>query len=345
MKDKYNSPDFIGDSLVTTIPVTNGNLDKQRVPWLSNVLLSPSVETSLTDDDESIVNAGMEYQRRGFVPNYYNLQRPKKRGGIVAVTFEMIYADRTKQAIDSAENIGRAIGMEKEYRILKVFLGLVNNFEFSYGNGAETNSSTYHVTAGTLGTWINGLNNQPLQSWNDVNAVEQVFAQMRDPNTGQPIEVDADTIFVMPGQMHNAKHILHATELRTGPGGSTSATGNVTLSDNSLRMYNLITSKFAYKLATNASVVFPKMDLTTGAALSGANATLLWLMGNPKRAFYYRQVEGLQMFQAPPMNPEEFNKDIVLQVKAREYGVAGVSDPFAMVRVFGHSFTDATTAA
>lgn len=355
IREKYKNPEFIGDQLCTTIPVTNGNLDTQKEPWLSDVdSTSMSTLADIDDEDEDQVQAGMPYNRTKFSPNYVLLARPKKSGRICDVTFEMIYADRTRQAYDSATSVAKRLGRRKEYRILKAFLGISVSYTFSFGGAAEAASPTY-VTTNTSTTnaagnrWVNSLNSQPLRTWADLNAAEQLFAQMRDPVTDEPIDIDADMIFVMPANLHNAKHVVHATGLRVGPGGST-ATSNAPLDTvaytaNDLKSYNILTSKYAYKLATTSGVVWPAQDYTDDATTLTATAAQvkdLWFMGNPKAAIYYREVFPLRVVQAPPMNPEEFNRDVVLSVKASEYGVAGVRDPRYLVRAWGHAFETQT---
>lgn len=355
----YNASGFIGDKLVQTIPVTHGNLDTIKEPWLGDIGTPAGLLTSLDDTDEDLVDEGKEYQGSDFQPNYRLLARPKKRGRRCDVTFEMIYADRTRQAYEKANSVGNRVRRSKEYRILKVVAGITTNYRFSFAGRPEIGSATY-VTVNGAGNsyaagerWINHLDSNPLTNWSDLNQVEQLFNQMRDPNTGEPIEVEADTILVMPPNLHNARHIIHATNLRTGPGGSTSTdnTANVVFdSANTVQMYNILTSKYMYKLLTTKianETWIPSQDyvddgtlLSMGAdeATTLSNAAAFWWVGNFKKAFYYREVYPLRMVQAPPQNPLEFDRDIVLSIKAQEFGVAGVLDPRYVVRCAGHDF-------
>lgn len=347
IRDKYKSPEFIGEQLCTTIPVNNGNLDSQKEPWLSDVQATKRLEDAgESDDDEDVVQPGMPFNKAGFTPNYVLLGKPQKRQRGADVTFEMIYADRTRQAHESAGSVGKRLGRNKEYRILKVFLGMRNNYTYSFNGAAEATSNTYIETnPGTK--WVNHIDSLPLISWTDINAVEQLFAQMRDPATGQPIDIEANMMFVMPSKWHTAQHILHATQTRMGPGGSTSTAAPesagpvLTYAGSTIRQYQLMTSKYAYKLAA-LNGTLTQQDGTSAATITAAQANDLWLMGNPKQAFYYREVYPLRVINAPTMNPEEYNRDIVLSVKASEYGYAGVRDPRQMVRVMGHNFNTAT---
>ena len=344
VRENFNSPAFIGDKISTTIPVTNGNLEKQKEPWLSDVRIAEDAYTALDGQNQSVTQPGMPINAAGFLPNYVQLLEPIKYTGRCDVTFEMIYADRTRQAHMRAASVGKARGVEKELRILQCLAGLTNNFYFSYGGSAETNSTTYHVSAGTVGTWVNALDNRPLVDWTDVNAMEQIFANMQDPVTGQPIDVEANQLIVMPGNLHNAKHIIRATSIRMGAGGSTSTTGVVTYSDDDLKDYEIMTSKYLYRLVLNNLSNFKKQDGSTAVStLTAAQATQMWFMGNFKQGLYYRQVYPLRVDTAPAMNPDDFGRDIPLSVRAMEFGRAGIRDPFQLGRAWGHNASDSGT--
>lgn len=337
VKEKYKSPAFIGQSLVSTIPVANGNLDTQKEPWLSDV--TTAADLLDTDDlDEDVVEPGMPFNRTKFSPNYHVLQRPKKRSVGIDVTFEMIYADRTRQAYDSAASVGKRLGRSKEYRILKVVLGCTRNFVASFGGAAEATYSTYIEDAS--GLWSNHIDSRELLSWADLNAVEQKFNEMRDPVTGEPIDIEADTLLVMPAKYHTARHIVHATGIRVGPGGSTTSgdgtASTVNYSSSDLKQYNIVTSKYAYKLIAANCKLF-KED-SSSATITAAQAANVWYVGNFPKAFYYREVYPLRVIPAPNMNPAEYDRDIVLSLKAMEFGVAGVRDPRHVCRVMDFAF-------
>ena len=346
----YDAPGFIGDSLVETIPVTHGNLDTIREPWLGEIGNAPSLLSSLTDDDEDVLEEGEPVSASGFLPNYVVLGRPKLRERACHLTMQMIYADRTRQAYQRAESVGKRIRRNKEYRILKVVAGVHNNYTFSVGGAAEVTACTYIETNASTNPaylsgngWVNHLDSNPLNNWSDLNEVEQLFAQMRDPNTNEPIDVDADTILVMPSQVHNAKHVLFSTNIRSGPGGSTSTDNTLNSAfdaTNTIKPYNLITSKYLYRLMTQnvTTAWLPSQDYfnsSNGGTLLSVTAAIangLWWVGNFKKAFYYREAMPFRAVQAPPMNPREFDRNIVLSVKAGEWGVAGVQDPRYVVR-------------
>lgn len=321
VQKKFENPAFIGDQLVTKIPVTNGNLDTIKEPWLSGVSIEGEAGEGF------VTQQGMPYGRTEFKPNYVLLAAPRRRGRIVDVTYEMIYADRTRQAIESAGSVGFALGLAREYEILRVALGITNNFRFSYGGIAETTARTY-LKAGTY--YSNAVDSLPLTGWADVNTLEQKFSEMRDPVTGVPIVTGAKQLLVMPANVLNAMNILHATQIRTGDGSTSGGVpaNTATYGASPLIGYSLLPSTpHLFKVADDELTL---QDGTT--AISSANTKTVWYMGDFKEALYYREVHGLIVNQAPPLNPAEFEREIVLSVRAKTYGIAGVRNPFHIAR-------------
>ena len=296
IKDKYNLAAFLGDSLVTTIPVTNGNLTTQKVPYMSDV-------RDLGDRLEE----GELYPQTQFAGQYITYPAIEKYGKICAVSMEAIYSDLTTQILDSARSVGKYLALTREYNILKVVLGVTNNYSF---NGTSYN--TYLTT----GLYTNTLATYTLTDWTSVNSLEQLFVNMLDPVTGQPIMIEPKQILVMPANKYNARTIINATEIRrTQPGYATSGGPVQNVSDNPLdKNYEILSSPLARKVLTDSGV-------------SSSNTDGRVYLGDFKSAFVWREAKPLTITEAPPLNPLEFNQDIALAVKAMWMGVAGVRDP------------------
>jgi hypothetical protein len=293
IKDRYKRADFIGDQLAEVVPITNGNLQTQKTPWLGAIVDAPDV-----------VGQGMPYPKTSFGEQYITYPAPAKRGYICQVTFEMIFSDLTSQALEAAGAVGERLGIDREERILNVVLGLTNNHVW---NG--TAYDTYQTTT----PWINKLSSIVLTNWTHINTVEQLFAKMTDPVSGKPIQVNVSGLLVMPAKRYTAKRIVNATETRSGDTDET--TSNQTLAPNPLDgSYPILSSKYAYAL-------------NVASGVSEANTNDTWFMGDFKKAFVYREVFPLKTEQAPPQNPMEFEQDIVHAVRASEFGVAAVRDP------------------
>ena len=58
----------------------------------------------------------------------------------------------------------------------------------------------------------------------DVARAEQLFADILDPNTGEPVLVRGTTVLVMPAYRHAAHRVFSAAELTFTAAGSTTAT-------------------------------------------------------------------------------------------------------------------------
>jgi hypothetical protein len=306
-KEKYKLATLVTDALVRTIPVTNGNLGTQIVPYLSDVV-----------DDPGIVQQGQPYPATGFTGQYVTLAAPEKYGRICRVTFEMIFADLTKQALDSAGSVGRRVGLWVEEKRLRVILGLDNNYVW---NGTSYN--TYLTSGG----WINSLTSFSLTDWTSIQTLELLQAAMMDPVTSKPIEIESTQMLVNPALNYTAKRILNATEVRSG--NITSGVGTQTVTANPLdTQYSLFVSKHMRNQA-----------LTYGAGTfsSASRADSIVIFGDLKKAFYWREVFPAQVVQAPPQAPAEFNEDVVVQVKTNVFGVAGVYDPRFAVRAYNNA--------
>jgi hypothetical protein len=296
IKEKYQLASLIGDQLATTIPVTNGNLGTQKVPYLSDV----------RDLGEKL-EEGEPYPQTSFAGQYITYPGIEKHGRICAVTMEAIFSDLTSQILDSARSVGTMLAVTREYKILQVVLGVVNNHSWN-GNSLNT-----YLTSGS---WVNTLGSFSLTDWTSMNTLEQLFVNMVDPVTGYPIMVEPKQVLVMPALRYTAKNILNATEVRqTAPGYATSGEPKQTVSANPLdQNYQILSSPHALKALVDSGV-------------TAANANKRVYLGDFKKAFVWREAKPLTVVEAPANNPLEFNQDIALAIKAGWMGVAGVRDP------------------
>lgn len=296
--DKYNSPEFIGRRLVRTVPC-GPNLGEHKVPGHSRVLNAPSR-----------VQPGESFPHTVFRERWKVLAKPEKYGEICAVTFEMIASDLTGQARESAESVGWQVAFWEEEQKLKVVMGLTNNYQEAVGGATSpTTKNTYQST-----DWDNTQTGETLTSLRPIQKLRTQIRRITDPDTGKRIAfVGNYPLLVMPNRELDALRIVTATQVRMGD--VTVSPGDQTISDNPLRgVSEVLTSSIAEQLLTDSGV-------------SQANADEYFWHGDFQRAFYWREVHPLQVTEAPPMNPLEFNQDIVLAVRAKIFGVAGVWEP------------------
>lgn len=305
IKRMYTAANFMADQLCRVMPVTNRNLKEEKVPYLSTVV-----------DRPPHVQEGMPYPRTQFNQQYVTLPAPIKFGEICAVTMEMIFSDHTQQAREAAGKVGEATAMQKEFMILQAVLGITNTYKF---NGTSYN--TYYK-ASDSGPFTNKVASLPLTDAETINTLEQTLGEMTDPVSGKPILVQPTLLLTMPYRFRLARRIMAASELRVGDGASNSI---ATYSPDLLEDYPVAKTRYGYFLLTSSAT--PTGNDLVGGGLTATQAKEYGILGNFPEAFRWRQVFGLQTFLAPPQAPEDFNNDIVLQVKAREYGNIGVYDP------------------
>jgi hypothetical protein len=293
--EAYNQEAFVASRLVDTIPT---RLDGEKIPGMTRIA-----------DQIDEVGPGMPYPSLGFGEDYIETPATTKRGFIVPVTKEAVFFDRTHLVLSRASEVGEILGLNKEKRLLDLIVGVTNNY-----NSNGTSYNTYQTTT----PWVNVLASNELIDWTDVDAAEQLFADMLDPATGEPILVRGTTVLVMPAYRHAANRVFNATEINYTPGGATTAT----LAANPLGNYRVFESRLAYRRIIASGV-------------AAATAKKWWFVGDFRRAFAYMENWPITVTQAPLRSEADFQQDIVLRFKASERGAAAVLNPRYVVKNTG----------
>jgi hypothetical protein len=305
VQQAYNSPEFIGDKLMRVIDESAPfNLGEQVVPKISNVL-----------DGPSRLQPGQPYPSTQMVEDWVSYPAIGKFGEVLRIFLETVLTDRTGQIQESAAKLGRRARLDREERQLSVILGLTNNFKWK-----GTSYNTYQPTT----PWINVKSGQTVAgaSHSIINEVEQLAAQMVDPYSNKPIEINPTGLLCMPESKYDFKNILRATSVTVGPY-ATSGDNRINNAPNPLDVeYPLYSSKIARALVIASGV-------------SAANAKNWWFLADFQKAFIYRQVLPFETIEAPPTNPDDFNQDVVMSVKVREMGAAGTHDPRYAFKSYG----------
>jgi len=293
--DAYNQEAFVVSKLVQHIPT---RLDGEKIPGVGKIA-----------DNVDIVEAGMPYPNLGFGEDYIETPSTSKRGFIVPVTKEAIFFDRTHLILSRAAEVGEVLGLNKEKRLIDLAIGATNNYK---------PKGTIKQTYATSGDWINELAGNELVDWTNVDAAEQLFAEMIDPNTKEPILVRGTTVLVMPAYRHAAHRVFNASEITYTGASSQSAT----TAANPLGNYRVEESRLAYRRIVASGVV-------------AAEAKKWWLVGDFSKAFAYMENWPITVTQAPVNSEADFNNDIVLRFKASERGAAAVLNPRYIVKCTG----------
>ncbi len=293
--DAYTQESFVASRLIQTIPT---RLDGEKIPGVSRV-----------SDTIDVVGPGMPYPNLGFGEDYIETPSTSKRGFIVPVTKEAIFFDRTHLVLSRAAEVGEVLGLNKEKRILDLVVGVTNNYK---QNGAAYN--TYNAST----PWKNQLAANELVDWTDVDAAEQLFADILDPATGEPVLVRGTTVLVMPAYRHAAHRVFNAAEITYTGSGAPSATTCA----NPLGNYRVHESRLAYRRIIASGV-------------AAADAKKWWFIGDFRKAFAYMENWPITVTQAPLGSEADFNNDVVLRFKASERGAAAVLNPRYVVKCTG----------
>jgi hypothetical protein len=251
----------------------------------------------------------MPYPSLGFGEDYIETPSTTKRGYIVPVTKEAIFFDRTHLVLSRAAEVGELLGLNKEKRLLDLVIGATNNYKW-LGQSLDT----YQTST----PWINVKASNELVDWTNVDAAEQLLADILDPNTGEPVLLEANTVLVMPAYRHAANRVFNALEVRFNPASS----ATTTLGVNPLSNYQVVESRLAYRRI-----------IASGQA--AADAKKWWFLGDFKKAFAYMENWPITVTQSAQNSEADFSQDIVVRFKASERGAAAVLNPRFVIKSTG----------
>lgn len=293
--DAYTQEAFVVSKLVETVPT---RLDGEKIPGVAGLAA-----------EDAPIHPGMPYPSVGFGEDYIETPSTTKRGYIVPVTKEAIFFDRTHLVLTRAAEVGELLGLNKEKRLVDLVIGVTNNYK-SQGTAYDT----YQASA----PWVNVLAANELVDWTSVDAAEQLFADMLDPHTGEPVLLSANTVLVMPAYKHAAHRVLGALEVRFNPGGA----ATTTLAANPLSNYQVADSRLAYRRIV-------------ASGQSAVDAKKWWFLGDFKKAFAYMENWPITVTQSAAGSEADFSQDVVVRFKASERGAAAVLNPRFVVKNTG----------
>lgn len=296
--EAYTQEAFVVSKLVDTIPT---RLDGEKIPGVGRIR-----------DEVTEIRPGMPYPTVGFGEDYIETPSTTKHGLIVAVTKEAIFFDRTNLVLARAAEVGEVLGLNKEKRLIDLVIGATNNYKWK-----GTTYNTYYA-AGEGGPWVNVLAGNELVDWTDVDAAEELFAEILDPSTGEPVLVRPATVLVMPAYRHAAHRVFKAAEITYTASGAPTAT----TAANPLSNYRVAESRLVYRRLIASGV-------------PASEAKKWWFIGDFRRAFAYMENWPITVAQSPANSEADFNQDIVVRFKASERGAAAVLDPRYVVKCTG----------
>jgi hypothetical protein len=290
----YESADRTLGQLIDERPITNGNLGDQIIHRFAGV-----------EDTPDEIQPGMPYPhtRPGLIT--YTVRGPKKYGLKSLVTMEAIFANQTLDIMEGMRDVGEAVQVWEEQAKADVVAGVVNPY---------VRNGTAYNTYLTTGAWINKKSGVTVSDWNQLNELEQLFGEMRDPTTGRSVKIRATAIIAMPYRVRNVQRAISATTIYTGNYPETGV-GTTAISDNPMKnAWPVYESRYIY-------------DALIASGVSAANAREYVYAGDWKKAFVWRYARKFWTEELPPDSLLSWNQDIVFGVKAGTWGSANVKDP------------------
>jgi hypothetical protein len=313
----FNEESAIAPTLIDL--ETNVRLKNERRPGIQAM-----------GDDSEVVHPGMPYPRQTLGEKYQDFADNDKRGLIVPITKEcLFFVGFSGEILRQAGDLGAVLGRSKDRRCWNVILGIANNF--TYGWRGQTTPRAYNtynnthldsngavvtqaaVDARTAVPVVpQNIHGWPLNTWRDIDRAERLFDRMVNPDNGEPIDIGGATIIVMPAAYARARSIITATEDRWQVGVNTRITPN---------------PASGYQLAPPSRRARSILNRTGDYG----DPDSVWLLGDFKKAFVYRENWPLTVVQAPLNSEAEFEQDIVVRYKASERGGCWVKRPHYVV--------------
>ncbi len=291
----YEQEDFV---FTRMIPTVQTQFSGERIPGITVI-----------GDEALAVDEGRPYPKAGVSQTYIDTPATTKRGMMIDVTKEAIFFDRTGFLAERCREVGKHLGLNKEKRAIDCIID-ENVTDHRYRWRDQT-IATYGDNSGTH-SWDNLAATNGLVDWTDIDAAEQLFASMLDPDTGEPILMTPTTLIVTRQNLFTARRIVNATEVIVQtPGFATSGNPTETKAANPVSNYTIATSnQLSARMATKTS----------------------WFLGDPAKAFRYMENWPITVVQAPANSEAEFTLDVVQRFKASERGAFATMEPRAMVK-------------
>lgn len=297
----WNRPEFLAEQLMEHIP--------------SRKRSEKFIGISSIGDDALTRKPGNPHARAQVSERYVTTPDTTNTALGMDITREAVMFDETTQLLQQAEEVATAVRLRKEYRCLDVFLGVTNTYTY--------NGTTYNTYVASAGNWVN-LHQNALVDWTDIDNALQLFVNMTDQETGQPVQVIPKDIFVMPFNYMLAAQILNATavEKRTDTAANVAIGGNPLRAVGQLNVLGSATYPYAYKRALAAD----------GLNFAEANAKGVWFIGDFKKAFVYVENLPLLVKRVDANDYQMADNGLVLSVFVDECGVPAVREPRCVVR-------------
>lgn len=290
--EAYRAPEFIFSRLIPTVQT---QFNGEKIPGVSNI-----------GDEVEEIGENEPYPTIGLNEDWIETPATVKRGVIDGVTKEAIFFDRTGLVLQKVGQIGTAYGINQEKRAIDCVID-ENTTKHRY-KWKGTSYATYQSSA----PWVNIAASNALVDWTDIEAVELLFADMTDPNTGEPVIITPRHLIVTPQLKYTAMRVTRATTIRVAtPGYATTGNPTETETSNPIGPFEILSSAMLKsRLGTDTS----------------------YFLGDVSRAFAYMENWPMRVEQAPANAEAEFTRDVVSQYKVSGRGAYATMEPRFMAK-------------
>ncbi len=282
----------------------------------------PGITDPAAGDPYADVPEQEEFPQIGVSENYIETPDKHTYGRRIGVTRLAIFGDRTGQLLEKVQKTANVLGVGKEKRAIDLVIdsSQIPGSYTRYKWRGDT-IATYGDNTGTH-SFDNLQGTNTLTDFTSIGTAEQLFANMLDPETGEPISILADTIITTPQLSSTVFRILHAISITLAAGGYAQS-GNLFRTDSASPLGKT-------EFSSTYSPVSSRL-LKARMALASEPLTT-WYLGAPKMAFRWQQNWPMRTLTAPPLSHEEFTRDIVVQHRFDERGTFATIDPRYMVK-------------
>lgn len=287
--ENWENPELLWPKLVEVIPTT---LNGELLPGIS-----------VPADEIDTVGEGETYGQTGLSEVFIRTPTIPKKGTILRVTREAIFHDRTGILLRNAGKVALAMALNLEKRVLDCIFGITNTY-----NRNNQTSNTYL----TSGAYVNSVTGNALSDYRSLETLLQLFENMTDPDTGEPIVVNATTLIVPTALVMTARRIVNAVQVRAASGAAYAAdpTDNpdmITVSSSPLQSTITVESSPYVKARTSSASTY--------------------FFGDFKKGFALMENWPIQVVQAPANSEAEFERDVVAQFKVSHKATPAVLEP------------------
>jgi hypothetical protein len=295
--DAYQLPEFVFTKLIPEAQAST--LDGEKIPGITEI-----------GDELAVRKETDPYALAGVGENWIFTPQIPDRGMEVPVTWEALFQDKTGRLAERCADVGKWAGQNVEKRAIDCVID-ENTTAHQY-NWRGTVIASYNDNTGSH-TWDNLQASNAITDWTSLNAAEQLFNQLVDPFTGEPISVEPRHLVVTKQNEQTARRVVSATEIRViTPGYATSGAPTQTNMPNPYNnKYEVVTSKLLYaRVATKTN----------------------WYLGDVSKYAKRMVAEKMRVLPLPPNNPDEIRRRIVQSYVVNERSAFVVVEPRAVVK-------------